>query len=1345
MARQLGRISGPLLQENLLRNGVNLSFSNDRTDPNSILLHLDVNNNRIGINTPAPTRDLLVDGTFASTNIIAETGSISNLDFSQGRIENLLDDIEISSSDTILVPTLQTESIEINDNNISTILSNSDLTLTADHSQNIVFDYNTVFEQDLSVLGTAFTDNLLVDNITAQNLSIQKDLTVDRSFRSENIAVEQNVIFTQTSNSNIDLASAGSGSIEIFSNTNVTGNLHATGNINIEGNITLGDQEQDTVTFNSDVNSDIVPASDITYSIGSPTQQWIEIKSALLNGLDIETAVLTVGAVDIGEPQGNTFYVAVNGDNSNRGDHQQGPWASLRYALEQADASTGGPVTIFVYPGEYEEQLPLYVPPNVTVRGADLRNTIIKPDSSSQSEDVFLLDGETTVEDITIRDFYYDSVNDKGYAFRFAEVSSTKTVIASRSPYVRNVSVITRGSVTSPSDPRGFDAGDAGRGALIDGQYVDSSSIDASMLFHSCTFITPNAVAITMRNGVRVEWLNCFTYFADIGLYAVNGALGRLTNDGSTIRRGAEIRSIGSACVYGNRGAVADGDETLMYLIGHNFAYIGTGKDSSNDSTLVIEANQTQELNSGEIYYTSTDARGNFSVGDSFRVDFDTGTTTIAGEGASVTGISSLTIRNGANETFIDAERIETGNIRISGNTARSLTGPVELESASGAINLLADVNVSSNLTTTGDFSVGGTLFTIGNQITDTVEFQADVTSNVLPNSAGIYDLGNASKRWNVLFSSSTEVDDVEINENYITTTASNRDLELLASGTGRIIIDADSLSVTEDFDVSGTTNVADLTIGSLSLTGNRVLNGNTVQQGSLEIAGNFDTDRAAIIEDIQISGNTISTVSSNSDLELSAAGTGSVVINQNNVLIDNNLSVSGTTYLADVNSNTVGAEEFTTGDVSILDNRITTSQSNSHLELGAAGTGNILILADTFEILNDFTVKGITTLSDAVIDQTVMQLGDRQQTGTSSIIGNLNINGNFSAVASDLEEISIRGNVISTVQSNADLELRASGTSNIVFENNAVLSKDMTVLGSFSAGNLNINSSLDLNVLTVLNNIKIDDNYITTTVSNSNLELRANASGRVAFRNILAKQNSIITDSGNIELSPSSENTLVNSSDAIALPTGTTAQSTASDGDLRYNTSISRFQARAGGANAVFNGVYSNDFQSRVFVNDTDNILRFWTNGVERGTITDGLRFSQLQVDDIRIDSSTISTTVSNSDLEFRANGTGRLEIDTISLKSNTLTNDAAGGLLLASTGEGYWKADTSNGLVINSGDSASRRSNPETGETRWNTQEEYMEVYDGVNWSIVTGVGTTISQQEYDDLLLELTLIFG
>ena len=58
----VGRISGPLLKANLLRDGVDLAFETD-------LLYLDVVNGRIGIKTDSPTHDLTVNGTTRTTNL----------------------------------------------------------------------------------------------------------------------------------------------------------------------------------------------------------------------------------------------------------------------------------------------------------------------------------------------------------------------------------------------------------------------------------------------------------------------------------------------------------------------------------------------------------------------------------------------------------------------------------------------------------------------------------------------------------------------------------------------------------------------------------------------------------------------------------------------------------------------------------------------------------------------------------------------------------------------------------------------------------------------------------------------------------------------------------------------------------------------------------------------------------------------------------------------------------------------------------------------------------------------------------------------------------------------------
>ena len=457
-----------------------------------------------------------------------------------------------------------------------------------------------------------------------------------------NLKFDENELSSTTDNTNIEIRPNGTGTIEIQSSWNSTGNIHSTGNITFGGSLVLGDGIEDSVDFEADVNSDLIPDSSNASALGIQTKRWNAIYSNLLNGTSTYVDNVIVQSSALARRQGNIFYVSTLGSNTNVGDHQHGAFRTLSHALSVVDASTQGPVTIHVYPGEYEEVFPLVVPERVTISGEDIRNCIIKPTAGTNTNNAFEMNQNVTIENLTIKDFY-----SPGHAFTFA----ANTIITERSPYIRNVTVITKGSVVSADDPRGFDQGDAGKGALIDGALTGSSTREASMLFHAATFITPGVDAITMTNGVRVEWLNSFTYFANRGLYATNGTAGK-ANDGTTF--GAEIRSIGSANVYGTKGAEANGANTLMYLIGHNFAYIGAGKDVSNDRTLTVTANEVTELNSGNIYYTTTDADGTFKVGDNFFVDFETGSTSIDASTIDFSGIGSITVRNGLERSFID-------------------------------------------------------------------------------------------------------------------------------------------------------------------------------------------------------------------------------------------------------------------------------------------------------------------------------------------------------------------------------------------------------------------------------------------------------------------------------------------------------------------------------------------------------------------------------------------------------------------------------------------------------------------------------------------------------------------
>ena len=852
MSKQVGRISGHVLKDNILTNRSVQTFKNTASD--TAVLYLDIDNRRIGINNEAPTRDLTIPSHIRSTGV---------------------------NSDVVELPVF---------------------TIDNDITANVGPIYLNAAEQiRLSALKTT---QLKIDNDT---------------------------FYTLDNNDNIDLIPSGSGTVEMQKSLNIYGNLNATGNITHAGSLIFGDgpETPDKVAFDTEVNSNIEPDDTQLYNLGAADKQWSAVYTNYLNGKAIRVGDLTIGFDNPALRQGNIFYVAANGSDTNVGDHPMGAFASISHALAVADVSTV-PVTIKVLPGVYQEQLPLILPENVSIVGEDIRTCIIEPTTDNQSDDVFHLNGQCAVENLTIRNFYYNSVTNKGYAFRFA----AGAVVSQRSPYIRNCTVITQGTAITPDDPRGFASGDAGRGAECNGIRLNplAANVHPSMLFHSVTFITPNAIGLLIKNDCRVEWLNSFTYFASIGIKLENGP-GR-TVPGGGAGYGGELRAIGSANVYGNFGIIADGSFCLAYLINHNLAYIGTGKNVTNDPTLVIEDNQWLEQNGGRINITSTDHTGKYKVGDEFFVDFESGSTSIGSEAVSYEGLTELTIATGGQETILNAEFIKTGNLRFRGNTIESTAGNINILSATGNTNFNTSVSVKQDLDITGNVSIGGELIRLGDQPTDTIDINVNIDQHLYPDDTSTYNLGSASKRWERVWASKAIIDSITIQDNVITTNESNANLELVSNSAG--YVDLENVRIKDDEISTSTGNLTITTSGSLNLQNNDTFvlaKGNSAQrtlgQGDLRFH-NVDNVFEGYGDGV-ISFRGV--YSDDRRTSLTAHKT-------NNTLLFkvNNVSVG------QVNSTGLLIHGLQGDSVRFNDSRITTVDSNADLHVLRNGTGQVLM-----------------------------------------------------------------------------------------------------------------------------------------------------------------------------------------------------------------------------------------------------------------------------------------------------------------------------------------------------------------------------------------------------------------
>ena len=82
---------------------------------------------------------------------------------------------------------------------------------------------------------------------------------------------------------------------------------------------------------------------------------------------------------------------------------------------------------------------------------------------------------------------------------------------------------------------------------------------------------------------------------------------------------------------------------------------------------------------------------------------------------------------------------------------------------------------------------------------------------------------------------------------------------------------------------------------------------------------------------------------------------------------------------------------------------------------------------------------------------------------------------------------------------------------------------------------------------------------------------------------------------------------------------------------------------------------------------------------------------------------------------------------------------------LTVESTGIGYVRFMGTNGVVLPAGTVGQRPDNPEVGDTRWNTDFQRIECFDGSVYLIATGPGAAISNIEMEDFQTTYALILG
>lgn len=157
----VGRITGPLLKQNLLRDGVNLAFETD-------LLYIDVINGRIGIKTSSPQFDLDVNGTTRTT--ILEVNTQATIGVAPGSVFTLSGNTIANSNTTLYLQPSGTGAVVYQ----GKLLVNNNLQLT----NNAISTTVTDAALNINTLGTGVV-NINSDMLVNGNLHATGNITAD--------------------------------------------------------------------------------------------------------------------------------------------------------------------------------------------------------------------------------------------------------------------------------------------------------------------------------------------------------------------------------------------------------------------------------------------------------------------------------------------------------------------------------------------------------------------------------------------------------------------------------------------------------------------------------------------------------------------------------------------------------------------------------------------------------------------------------------------------------------------------------------------------------------------------------------------------------------------------------------------------------------------------------------------------------------------------------------------------------------------------------------------------------------------------------------------------------------
>lgn len=356
----------------------------------------------------------------------------------------------------------------------------------------------------------------------------------------------------------------------------------------------------------------------------------------------------------------NVLYVSKSGNDSHDGTTLSKSKLTIKAAAAIATADT----TIFVKSGDYTEVNPVTIPAKVSIVGDSARAVTVRPQTTNA--DIFYVSNASYVTGITFKDHVSPAA-----AIAFNPNGSAGAI--TQSPYVFDCSSYTTTGTGMRVDGSAVTGGKSmlagqftqinlgGKGIhLLNQGYAQLISIyticcDVSVLCESGGFCSLIGSDTSFGNyGLKADGVSSQLYTGSASAtsaQATQVVINSLSQtpyvnnvvsfDGGTtyysIIEVTPVSSGTSTVTLDQRLAapIAGGTTARFYqaskimAANHTFEYCGSGIDLVNSRPqfggIPIQANEIVEANGGQVFYTSTDHRGDFRIGSDLKIDRGSG------------------------------------------------------------------------------------------------------------------------------------------------------------------------------------------------------------------------------------------------------------------------------------------------------------------------------------------------------------------------------------------------------------------------------------------------------------------------------------------------------------------------------------------------------------------------------------------------------------------------------------------------------------------------------------------------------------------------------------------------